>query len=242
MVGAGIPSSSSLGAKKSSFRGCLMYARHFHPVCACCGKYLAENQTGLHTDPCRLSREERDPRRTMTEGARVSSHTPHRTKVPRLSPWRAVRCPSRGSRDARSTARAPAWPPSPGRTPRTSRPCPRRTRSSSGPPPSRSSSRISPSSLRPSRRYVETRARRGHRVGSVVRAEGRAAPRGSPRGSRVRDARTRSIEGDPIGEPSSKTNPRHAGSSSQTVFRMNVRLTSHTHSCPKNRKNENNNR
>lgn len=42
--------------------------------------------------------------------------------------------------------------------------------------------------------------------------------------------------------PSSKTNPRHAGSSSQTPFRMNVRLTSHTHSCPKNRKNENNNR
>ena len=192
MVGAGIPSSSSLGAKKSSFRGCLMYARHFHPVCACCGKYLAENQTGLHTDPCRLSREERDPRRTMTEGARVSSHTPHRTKVPRLSPWRAVRCPSRGSRDARSTARAPAWPPSPGRTPRTSRPCPRRTRSSSGPPPSRSSSRISPSSLRPSRRYVETRARRGHRVVSVVRAE---APR-SPARLTARVARTR--RADPI--------------------------------------------
>jgi hypothetical protein len=176
-----------------------MYARHFHPVCACCGKYLAENQTGLHTDPCRLSREERDPRRTMTEGARVSSHTPHRTKVPRLSPWRAVRCPSRGSRDARSTARAPAWPPSPGRTPRTSRPCPRRTRSSSGPPPSRSSSRISPSSLRPSRRYVETRARRGHRVGLSSARRRRAAPRGSPRGSRGRDARTRSIERDPIG-------------------------------------------
>jgi hypothetical protein len=43
----------------------------------------------------------------------------------------------------------------------------------------------------------DSRAARAPR-GSVVRAEGRAAPRGSPRGSRVRDARTRSIEGDPI--------------------------------------------
>jgi hypothetical protein len=87
----------------------------------------------------------------------------------------------------------------------------------------------------------DSRAARAPR-GSVVRAE---APR-SPARVTARVARTR--RADPIDrarpdrQPSSKTNPRHAGSSSQTVFRMNVRLTSHTHSCPKNRKNENNNR
>ena len=161
-------------------------------------KYLAEKHV-IRLVPIRDPRLFSRPSATdVTEGARISSH-PTAPKVPRSSPWRAVRCPSRGSRDARCTARAPAWPPSPGRTPRTSRPCPRRTRSSSGPPQSRSSSRISPSSQRPSRRYVETRARGAGTVRCTLSARRR---RSAPRGSAFSPARTRRADpidrGDPI--------------------------------------------
>mgnify|MGYP007055444890 CR=1 FL=1 len=212
-------------------------------LCACCGKYLAENQTGLHTDPCRLSRERARPATDDDRGrASLIAHTsPHEgTAVVAM----ASRAMSLSGFARRAVHRA----------------CPglatfARPYAANVATVSEEDSFLKWTTPEPQQFTHQsilaapvTKVRRDSRAARAPR--GVCRPRGGPRGSArltARVARTR--RADPIdrGRPDrraiieNKPSPRWM-LCSQTPFRMNVRLTSHTHSCPKNRKNENNDR